>query len=421
MAVVDVLIRGKYEAGKAFASLDTALKHANEGAGKTLGTFGKWTEGFADVKAGFDIISGAAMQLGQAAAESYQAVVTETVNYAKEVRDLSRTIGATAEESSKLIQAADDMGVGYSTLTAAMEGAIRKGVEPSIDGIAQLADQYNSIQNPIEKTKFLMDTFGRAGADLGPLMEIGATGIRDLGTAAEEAGLVMDEKAVQAARNYEIALDNLTDRIDAQKIKWGNDWIPVATDVMDINVRMAETVEKNGLEWMNIIPVLGGARDVFLLISESIKKSGEDANKAAGEIAAAQNQLISFQSYAGNVPVMGHGQSYKAGQGPAYPYSDSNPTGYVLDPQTGAKSYPGRANGGSMVGGVSYLVGERGPEIVTPGTNSTITPTGSAGGGTVISLSFPSMFPPSDPAQLERVLRPAIDKAIREKQATGRL
>jgi glutamate synthase domain-containing protein 3 len=38
-----------------------------------------------------------------------------------------------------------------------------------------------------------------------------------------------------------------------------------------------------------------------------------------------------------------------------------------------AASREGRAFGGGMDGGKTYLVGERGPEMVTPGTKSTVT------------------------------------------------
>jgi hypothetical protein len=40
-----------------------------------------------------------------------------------------------------------------------------------------------------------------------------------------------------------------------------------------------------------------------------------------------------------------------------------------------------RANGGSVMGGGTYIVGERGPELFTPGTSGTITPNNALGGG----------------------------------------
>lgn len=45
----------------------------------------------------------------------------------------------------------------------------------------------------------------------------------------------------------------------------------------------------------------------------------------------------------------------------------------------------GKATGGSVYGGTSYLVGERGPEIFTPGGSGYITPNHALGGGTTIS------------------------------------
>jgi len=42
-----------------------------------------------------------------------------------------------------------------------------------------------------------------------------------------------------------------------------------------------------------------------------------------------------------------------------------------------------RANGGPVMSGGSYIVGERGPELFTPGTSGNITPNGAMGGNTI--------------------------------------
>jgi hypothetical protein len=42
-----------------------------------------------------------------------------------------------------------------------------------------------------------------------------------------------------------------------------------------------------------------------------------------------------------------------------------------------------RANGGPVMGGGTYLVGERGPELFTPGSSGSITPNGAMGGNTI--------------------------------------
>jgi len=47
----------------------------------------------------------------------------------------------------------------------------------------------------------------------------------------------------------------------------------------------------------------------------------------------------------------------------------------------------GRAGGGSVVGGTSYVVGEKGPEIFTPGSSGDITPNNKLGGGTTLNIT----------------------------------
>jgi hypothetical protein len=59
----------------------------------------------------------------------------------------------------------------------------------------------------------------------------------------------------------------------------------------------------------------------------------------------------------------------------------------------------GRANGGPVSGGTSYLVGERGPEIFTPRSNGSIIPNGAMGGGTVINLNVSGAIDPEGTAR----------------------
>lgn len=55
--------------------------------------------------------------------------------------------------------------------------------------------------------------------------------------------------------------------------------------------------------------------------------------------------------------------------------------------QIRSQSYAGRALGGPMVGGQTYLVGEKGPELFTPGQSGSMTPNDQIGGG-VTNVNF---------------------------------
>jgi hypothetical protein len=59
----------------------------------------------------------------------------------------------------------------------------------------------------------------------------------------------------------------------------------------------------------------------------------------------------------------------------------------------------GKAAGGPVMGGTSYLVGERGAEIFTPSGNGTITPNSALGGSTVINLNVTGAIDPEGTAR----------------------
>ena len=59
----------------------------------------------------------------------------------------------------------------------------------------------------------------------------------------------------------------------------------------------------------------------------------------------------------------------------------------------------GRAAGGPVMGGTSYLVGERGPELFTPSGNGSIIPNSALGGNTVINLNVTGAIDPEGTAR----------------------
>lgn len=214
MADIEIRIKGKDDASdelktvtKAIEKLDKATEQASSSAGTSGDKWDSLMTSFTGINQAVQL----AQQAFQALQQVYDVVITQTVAYAEQVRQLSRAIGSTPEDASKLIQAADDVKVSFESLQTGMNIAIRNGLEPTIEGMGKLADEYVAIEDPIKRTEFLLKSFGRSGADLAPLMELGADGIRELGEAAEETGLVLNQEALDATRNYEKAIDSLQD------------------------------------------------------------------------------------------------------------------------------------------------------------------------------------------------------------------
>ncbi len=173
------------------------------------------------------------VQLAQQAFAVIKKVVSETVGtfttYAKTVEDMARVTGSGAEETSRLIQVADDLQISATDLSTALAGAVRKGINPSVDSIAALSDEYLKLQPGLEQSKFLMDNFGRSGLAMARLMEQGGDSIREMGAAVDDS-LVMTEDGIKAAQDYALALDTLNDRVEGAKIAIGSQLVPVLTD-----------------------------------------------------------------------------------------------------------------------------------------------------------------------------------------------
>lgn len=195
--------------------------------------------GLADLKAGLDMVGNVAGKV----IDFFKESIDQTVEYAAQVRDLSRAIGANAEESSSLIQVADDVGVSVGTLEAAFKAALKNGIQPNIENLAKLADEYNNITDPVMRSQFAMEKFGRAGLDMAKLLEQGGDAIKGAAEEAKKLGLTLDEAAVKEARQFEIQLDNMGDKVDALKLKIGKGLLPVVNQFLDTMDRGIQTAD----------------------------------------------------------------------------------------------------------------------------------------------------------------------------------
>ena len=82
-------------------------------------------------------------------------------------------------------------------------------------------------------------------------------------------------------------------------------------------------------------------------------------------------------------------------------YLNKLQTGYGVDLGFGVGIVGARAMGGPVAGGSTYLVGERGPELFTPGTSGSITPNHALGGGQNITVNVNG----GDPNAIVRALQ----------------
>lgn len=163
---------------------------------------------YTELKSGLDIV-GAGIQKTQ---QLFNATTGAYLAQADAVRELSQFTGATATETSKLMEVFDDAGVGVDTLRTGMRMLADEGLEPSIETIAKLADQYRAIESPTERVTFLTETFGARGAELGKVFDLTGDQIREAG---ENIGNALTDEDIKNAEEIRRAWDSLNDSFAA--------------------------------------------------------------------------------------------------------------------------------------------------------------------------------------------------------------
>jgi uncharacterized cupredoxin-like copper-binding protein len=203
-------------------------------------------------------------------------MIDNTAEYAKQVEDLSRNLGVNTEEASKLIQVTDDLEISQSALEMGMKTALRQGITPNIEGIKDLAAQYQALRTPAEKAAFALKTFGKNGLEMQKILEKTPEQIQEMADALEGSSLIMSEESVQAAKDYRLKLDELNDSWSELSVTVGTKAIPKVTDFMNLMIELTsldtETWFEDGADASaNFINSFFGLKDPLMEVSSSLQ------------------------------------------------------------------------------------------------------------------------------------------------------
>lgn len=162
------------------------------------------------------------------------ALVKNAIDAADATSKLAQQTGTTVEELSALTYAAgladvsqEELGGALVKLTKNMSDAAR-GTGEAIEGfdalrisvknadgtlkssdqvLAEIADRFAGFSDGAEKTALAVNLFGRSGAQLIPLLNAGAAGLKEMKEEAARLGLVLDTDMARSAEEFN---DNLT-------------------------------------------------------------------------------------------------------------------------------------------------------------------------------------------------------------------
>jgi hypothetical protein len=179
------------------------------------------------------MVGAIAVTAGVAMATALFKAADAAQTYDQQVKELMLRTGGTADETSRLIQVIDDVGIEYGTLQTAMKFAVKNGIEPNIQSLAALSDQYKALKSPVEQGQFLLEKFGKSGMEMTRAMDMGGAALLRMG-ASMKGGLILTEANIAASERYRVTLDNLDDTANGLQISLGNKVIPVFDDILKV-------------------------------------------------------------------------------------------------------------------------------------------------------------------------------------------
>jgi len=279
-------IRLKAEVDAAIASLkrvNNELGNTGKAAkkqGDILGSLkGSWTE--------FNSMLGAGERVLRMVTGAYDKSIGQLIDYGREVRDVSLVTGQGAEQASRLLQVLDDFEITGGELTTAMRALRQVGINPTVDSLARMSDEYLKLNPGLERQNFLAERFGaRIGARFANVMNQGAQAIRNLGTAVGD-GLVLTEQELAQVEALRLKEDELNDSWTSLKNTLVMTLAGPAADVMTWlteQVSWTEKVVSSQATYRGTWTETGGAledigQDIQERLRQPIQGAAEDLGK----------------------------------------------------------------------------------------------------------------------------------------------
>jgi hypothetical protein len=174
-------------------------------------------------------------------------VVGESERYFTGLTDKVRTFhdltGMTTQDSSRLIEVFDDMGISQDKVTTAFKFAEKNGFKPTIESILELQKQYQALGAGQERVAFLQKEFGKSGVELQKFFELGDVAQRLQNVTP---GKIISEEDLANVREYREALDELNDLKESMQANVGRITIPIKIAILkEINEEFNPTSQTN--------------------------------------------------------------------------------------------------------------------------------------------------------------------------------
>lgn len=279
------------------------------------------------------------------------------------------------------------------------------------DLLLDTAEAFKNLPAGADKSALAMKLFGRSGLDLLPFLNRGKTGITAFMKEADKFGMVIGKDQVDAVKANALAQRQFHEALEGVKVAIGSQLFPVVTKWMTL---FRESVLPNILKATKFIKDHGATIAKVALIFGTFAiaiKTIISVQKAWNAVQTAFNIISKMNPYvaiglaivavaAGLIYAYKHFKDFRdfvqgaakvlkvafeLAFGPvflavkAFEWIAKSSFGKAIGSAI-TKAFKGKAEGGPVLQGHSYLVGERGPEIFKANTSGTIIPNNRLGG-----------------------------------------
>ena len=374
-----------------------------------------------------------------------------------------------SEQMTMIAKAAQELSSNTNPAALAIQ---RLGL--NIDTLAQmnpeqqfiaLAGALDGVQDHSLKTALAMDLFGRSGAELIPMLEMGSAGLEQERQKVRELGLSFSSEGAKGAGEFKDAMQNLSGSFDGIKNAIApviasvvKEWTPAIENVavktrewVQENPRLAEALFYVAVPLAGLMDVIGpllialpGLAMIFKSVTVAITAAGIGIGAAVAglgliigtaifmivdnwkgivegldvvwdAVVAAGEWVVDVlsQIWDAIVAVFEEGWNWIAGIiaqiGDAIGGLFGGIAGFF-----GGGSVPieARASGGPVSGGMPYIVGEEGPELFVPSASGSIVPNG-GGNSVTINLNNPVVRDDSDIRRISESLAGLVGRELR--------
>ena len=226
------------------------------------------------------------MAAGAAIAGSLALITKKVADYGDSLNDMRQRTGISVEVLSSFKLAAEESGSSLEGIATGMKKLARgmydaklgtgeamvafqqMGISatdssgklrPLEDVMVDVADRFAGMKDGAEKAALAQVLFGRSGADLIPMLNLGGEGLRNMMIRAKELGVVMSDETARAADKFNDSMVELKASVQGFGIQIGTALMPLGKGLVDLLTsmiaRVTDVTQKSGAFGQGLIQV----------------------------------------------------------------------------------------------------------------------------------------------------------------------